>query len=536
VGGDHHARVGRGLDVVPGAVVLTGFSSDETASLRLLSALTSNPGRVGIGIDAGTAIAIDGASRTLPGRGIQVLGEGDVTLLLAANEFKPVRRQVYRARRGEMSVASEEDRAQTGQRRGARAGQRRGGRQGRGETRGARGGGGGRIIADLGAWRRDAIERTLPEPFPAPEPVTPFVENGTLFIVGGGGSPTDLYRKMVEKAGGDAAKFVYIPCSEAADVGDQSRTANNFVRNGAAEATWIHTKDRVKANTDEAILGPLREATGLWFGGGRQWNFVDSYHGTTAMELMQDVLARGGVVGGSSAGASIQGEWLARADPLGNADILAPGYERGLGFIEGVAIDQHFRQRNRFLNMTGLMKEYPQLLGIGLDEATAIVVEKSIAEVIGRNEVHFYDFWNRPPRDGEKDHVSLGVGGRYDMAARKVLAWGSGRSMLAGSWHLIVDSPHGAMPATMRVVEDDLSGAFTFESKEYALADLNISEGRVRFGVTLDMQGEAIVLAFEGELNERELTGRLTGEFHGEAQAMNVKGAKEEGGSECEDS
>ena len=92
------------------------------------------------------------------------------------------------------------------------------------------------------------------------------------------------------------------------------------------------------ANTDEELLGALRGATGIWFGGGRQWNFADSYYGTEAHRLMKDVLHRGGVIGGSSAGASIQARYLARATPIQNFEIMAPGYERGgLGFLGGTS-------------------------------------------------------------------------------------------------------------------------------------------------------------------------------------------------------
>jgi cyanophycinase len=190
---------------------------------------------------------------------------------------------------------------------------------------------------------------------------------------------------------------------------------------GVMHATFIHTKDRRAANTDEAILAPLREATGLWFGGGRQWNLADSYYGTEAQRLMKQVLDRGGVIGGSSAGASIQARFLARATPIGNTRIMAPGYERGgLGFLSGVAIDQHFSQRGRQADMTGLMEHYPQLLGIGLDEATAIVVQKSIAEVVGEGKVHFYDRRLPVEVDGP-DFIALSEGSTYDLARRKVL-------------------------------------------------------------------------------------------------------------------
>jgi len=192
-------------------------------------------------------------------------------------------------------------------------------------------------------------------------------------------------------------------------------------RMGVKNATFIHTKDRKKANSDEAFLAPLKDATGIFFGGGRQWNFADSYYGTKAHRLMKDVLKRGGVIAGSSAGASIQGRYLARATPIGNFKIMAPGYERGgLGFLTGVAIDQHFTQRGRQKDMTGLMKVYPQLLGIGLDEATAIEVQKSVAKVTGRGRVFFYDT-NVKVTEGEPDYIALPRGSSYDLANRRVV-------------------------------------------------------------------------------------------------------------------
>ena len=100
-------------------------------------------------------------------------------------------------------------------------------------------------------------------------------------------------------------------------------------RAGARNVTWIHSTDRRRSDHDEAILGPLREARGIWFGGGRHWHFVDAYQNTTAHRLMHEVLERGGVIAGASAGASIQSDYMTRGDPRNNKDILAEGYERG---------------------------------------------------------------------------------------------------------------------------------------------------------------------------------------------------------------
>ena len=111
---------------------------------------------------------------------------------------------------------------------------------------------------------------------------------------------------------------------------------------------------------------------------------------------------------------------MARGNPLGSRDIMSEGYERGLGFLPGAAVDQHFKQRNRFPDMTALMATYPQFLGIGLDESTALIIQKSIGKVIGKGQVHLYDR-TRSVAEGEKDYQSLDPGDRYDLAERSQL-------------------------------------------------------------------------------------------------------------------
>lgn len=270
------------------------------------------------------------------------------------------------------------------------------------------------IRQDLISLHRRTIDRTLP-PFPVRK--TPKVPDGTLVIVGGGGMPAGLLDRFIELAGGPDAPIVYVPCTFAEEVSEQQSFVRALKSRGAKNVTVFHTKDRVKADSDKEFLAIMKDAKGVWFGGGRQWNLVDSYMDTKAHELMRDVLKRGGVIGGSSAGASIQAEFLARGDPLGNLNILAPGYLRGLGFLPGVAVDQHFTQRGRQKDMTELMKAYPQLLGIGIDEATAIIVQGTLAEVVGRGAVHFYDYTTPP--EGDTDYLRLEKGKIYDLARRR---------------------------------------------------------------------------------------------------------------------
>jgi cyanophycinase len=180
----------------------------------------------------------------------------------------------------------------------------------------------------------------------------------------------------------------------------------------------LHTRNPKEADVPE-FSEVLTKAGGVWFSGGRQWRFVDAYEGTLTEKRFHEVLARGGAIGGSSAGASIQSEYMPRGHPLGNTVMAVEGYEHGFGFLPGCAVDQHFFARKRTADMTGLMKLHPQYLGIGLDEGTAIVVSGSVAEVVGKTKVAFYDT-KKKPIDG-KDYEEVTVGEKYDLKERKKL-------------------------------------------------------------------------------------------------------------------
>ena len=131
----------------------------------------------------------------------------------------------------------------------------------------------------------------------------------------------------------------------------------------------------IGADTEE-FAKILRDAKGVWFDGGRQWNIVDSYAKTLTEREFHNVLERGGVIGGSSAGATIQGDYLVRGAIAGSDIVMTPEpeHEHGFAFLRKVAIDQHINTRNRWDDIIPVIKKYPNLLGIGLSEGTAIVV------------------------------------------------------------------------------------------------------------------------------------------------------------------
>lgn len=272
----------------------------------------------------------------------------------------------------------------------------------------------GRESQDLTALRRAARDRV--EGFPPRQVGLPEVPKGTLVIIGGGGMPSGMVDKFVELAGGKEARIVILPTAMP-DPLPRERIADSFRKAGAKVVTVLpgRTVDKVES---QEYLDAMKQATGVWFGGGRQWRFVDAYEQTRLLPLMHEVLGRGGVIGGSSAGATIQGEYLCRGGVFDNFEIAYEGYERGLAFLPGVAIDQHFAQRNRFKDMSALMKLFPQYLGIGIDEATALIVRGSTAEVVGRGKVHFYDA-SRASEDAASDHDSLSAGESYDLKRRR---------------------------------------------------------------------------------------------------------------------
>ncbi|MYD87613.1 MAG: cyanophycinase [Acidobacteria bacterium] len=213
---------------------------------------------------------------------------------------------------------------------------------------------------------------------------------GSLVLVGGSMQDPAIVERFLDLAGGPDAPIVLIPTAGGAESYDRTwRGAEAFRASGATRLTILHTTDRDIANTD-AFVEPLRHARGVWFGGGRQWRLADAYLDTKVHEALREVLDRVGVIGGSSAGATILGSYLVRGDTRTNT-IMMGDHEDGFGLLRGVGVDQHLLRRNRQFDLIEVIRARPDLLGIGIDEDTAIVVQGDRFEVIGRSYVASYD-------------------------------------------------------------------------------------------------------------------------------------------------
>lgn len=353
--GNPVAEVKTGFDFLPGAVIDQHFR-ERNRQPRLIGVLKDHPQLFGLGIDEATAVAVQG-------RRMVVLGDSVVTVLHSSG--------------GGRDASSQEFPSGT--------------------------------TLDLTALRRASRDR-VEEPFPIKEVRKPIVESGSLVIVGGGGMTKEMTERFIELAGGPESKIIVLPTAD--ESVPPRPEEGNFLKAAGAKNVVVLSASKRGEVTDPKFREEFADARGIWFGGGRQWRFVDAYERTGAVDLFHTVLKNGGVIGGSSAGASIQAEYMVRGHPLGNTVMMAEGYERGFGFLPGAAVDQHFTQRNREKDLLGVVEKYPQILGIGIDETTAIIVRKGIAEVVGKHQTHFY---RRKPDLADPLKFSLKAGERFDL-------------------------------------------------------------------------------------------------------------------------
>ena len=247
-------------------------------------------------------------------------------------------------------------------------------------------------------------------------------KHGAIIAAGGGVLDASIYRRFVKLAGGSNAKIVLIPTAGARYGSHDGWTAiEELQKAGVEQLEVLHTRSRSVADL-AAFAAPLKEATGVWFSGGRQFRLVDVYLLTETHRELRAVLERGGVVGGNSAGASALASYLVRGSEDSDL-VMAPDKDVGFGFLRNVAIDQHLLTRGRENNLIHVLERYPHLLGLGLSEGSAILVTRDLAEVLG-NRVAVYD---------ATDPLSLiplrwlDPGDVYDVGARRMFLEEQGR-------------------------------------------------------------------------------------------------------------
>jgi cyanophycinase len=210
-------------------------------------------------------------------------------------------------------------------------------------------------------------------------------KGGSLVIAGGGALPPEVRQCFLDLAGGaDRTRLVIIPAFDATQP-QQDSLRDFWQRLGVQSVQILHTNSRDQAN-QASFSDPLDHATAVWLSGGIQAWLSEKYAGTLVEDRLRAVIDRGGVIGGSSAGAAAMTKVM-----------IQQGQEEaveGTGFdlLQGAVIDQHFLRRSRINRLLGLMESHPDLTAFGIDEGTALVVQvpKGRLGVIGASYVLAY--------------------------------------------------------------------------------------------------------------------------------------------------
>lgn len=242
---------------------------------------------------------------------------------------------------------------------------------------------------------------------------------GKLFVIGGA-QTKEITKKFVELAGGENARIVVVPNASSNKVRSGESQKNEFIELGAKAEYIIFSKENAD---DPSNLEKLNWANAVYFTGGDQSLLTRDLLGTKLLEKIFELHNKGGLVGGSSAGAAVMSEIMITGNELINKDTVQSFITiqkgnietaRGFGFVKNAIIDQHFIKRKRHNRLISLMCEHPDLIGIAIDEATAIILyPDDTFEVFGENQVMVFD-------PTESENVRLDKNGNFGITNIKI--------------------------------------------------------------------------------------------------------------------
>ena len=202
-------------------------------------------------------------------------------------------------------------------------------------------------------------------------------------VLAGGVFIDPMGEEFVRLAGGTKARLVLIPTAYGpTEEEGVDQFYEQWGRYKPAMITVVHTRNREQAN-DPAFVAPLREATGVWFLGGVQSRLTDVYENTLLHKEVRKLAKRGGAIGGNCAGAMALGETMIVGGEDEDELVLRPG----LGIIPKMVADSHVLERNRLERLRNVIEEHPDHFGMGIDSATAVIIERGQLRVIGNSYV-----------------------------------------------------------------------------------------------------------------------------------------------------
>lgn len=240
-----------------------------------------------------------------------------------------------------------------------------------------------RLLAGLALWLAPLLAIAAPP-------------KGTLVIVGGGGMPQVIMDAFLSASGGKGGVVGIIPTSTSDPDGALKEWKEDLDKAGLVFVP-LDVRSRADASRPD-ILSQASRCTGFWFSGGDQNRVGDQIVGTPLQVIIHGRYAAGACVGGTSAGAAIMSRIMLTGNDRNGKEALSefgPGaYQtrEGMGFLpERVVVDQHFLRRGRENRLFSLIMDHPDHLGLGIDEATALVVKEGRATVLGERSVMVFD-------------------------------------------------------------------------------------------------------------------------------------------------
>jgi cyanophycinase len=223
---------------------------------------------------------------------------------------------------------------------------------------------------------------------------------GYLFIIGGGERDAPLMKRYIELAAGfGTGRIVVFTMASGVPQETGPELLAEFKGNGAKDVvTYQLTRDEAMKPDSAKILDGVG---GVWFAGGDQSRLTAALLDSPIHKRMLELYEQGCIIGGTSAGAAVMSEIMITGDEKRTAKedeqwqvIWAANIVRvrGFGFVKNAIIDQHFVTRRRHNRLISLVLENPKLVGVGIDESTAVLVRPDGRyEVLGENQVIIYD-------------------------------------------------------------------------------------------------------------------------------------------------
>ncbi|HZF37483.1 MAG TPA: cyanophycinase [Blastocatellia bacterium] len=216
---------------------------------------------------------------------------------------------------------------------------------------------------------------------------------GTLFVIGGAEDRRDtkiILSRMAERIG--SGKLVI--STLASDYGDEVWEVYRklFVSMGVKYVKHLDINHRDETSKDPR-LDMLADAKAVFFTGGDQLKITTRLGGTALSELIEEIYRRGGIIGGTSAGATALGEMMLVGSPGAGINKVGDVHMApGLGLANNMIIDQHFSERGRIRRLLGAVAQNPRMLGVGIDEDTAVVLESDgTFHTLGSGAVYIVD-------------------------------------------------------------------------------------------------------------------------------------------------